>query len=141
MISELFGCMQTDTLLSELRFRATRSGGPGGQHVNKVNSRVELYWPLNESQGVTDQEKRRIRKELAKRLNKEGVLVLWSEKTRSQRKNKELVTRKFLRLLEKAMRPTPKRIPTKTPRSAHKSRLDKKKRNALKKALRRPPSV
>jgi len=132
--------MQKDTLLSELEFKATRSSGPGGQHANKANTRVELYWALEDSQGLGSSEKKRLRLALANRLNKEGILILWSEKTRSQHKNKETVTQNFLRLLEKALRPPKKRIRTKAPRSAHRKRLDNKKKHALKKALRKPPT-
>ncbi len=132
--------MQKDTLYSELQYKATRSSGPGGQHANKANTRVELYWSLEDSQGLSASEKKRLRLVFANRLNKDGVLILGSEKTRSQQQNKEVVTQHFFRLLEKALRPPKKRIRTQIPRSAQRKRLENKRKQAEKKALRKPPT-
>ncbi len=131
--------MRKEILLSELQFKATRSSGPGGQHVNKTSTRVELFWPLEDSQGLSTTEKNRLRRVLGKRLNKEGVLVLHTEATRSQHRNKELVIKKFFQFLEKGIRPPKKRKRTQPPRSANRKRLENKKKHAQKKALRRSP--
>jgi ribosome-associated protein len=131
--------MNNDILLDEITFKATRSSGPGGQHANKTSTRVELYWQLEASAALTEVEKERLRVALANQLSKEGQLVLSSGQTRSQLKNKQLVTGKFFRLLEKHIEPPKPLKPTRTPLAAKRKRLQAKKNNAEKKAWRRKP--
>ena len=133
--------MDQATLLDEIQFQATRSGGPGGQHANKTSTKVELHWSLEESQALSDQEKDRLRETLANKLTNDGRLVLSSGQTRSQAKNKAVVTEKFLRLLEKRVQPPKRRKKTQPSRAAKRRRLEAKRRNAEKKANRRKPKL
>lgn len=131
--------MNTDLLRQEVTYKATRSSGPGGQHVNKTNTRVELYWNLEESQALSDLEKDRLRTALANRLNRDGQLVLSASRTRSQLKNKKQVTEKFLSLLERRVKPPRVRKKTRVPKSVKRRRLKNKRFNSEKKANRRKP--
>ena len=76
--------MNTELLLHEVTYKATRSSGPGGQHVNKTSTRVELYWNLEESQAVSETERALLRTALENRINREGQLILSASRTRSQ---------------------------------------------------------
>ncbi|HEX2211831.1 MAG TPA: alternative ribosome rescue aminoacyl-tRNA hydrolase ArfB [Longimicrobium sp.] len=119
---------------AELTYRATRSGGPGGQHVNTSSSRVELAWDVGASPSLTDEQRARIQEKLANRINGEGVLLMSSSEQRSQHQNRELVTARFAELVAQALVVPKKRIKTKPSRAAKAARLDeKKKRSAVKK--------
>lgn len=119
---------------AELTFRATRSGGPGGQHVNTSSSRVELAWDVGASPSLTDEQRARIREKLANRINGEGVLLMSASEQRSQHQNRELVTARFAELVARALVVPKKRIRTRPSRAAREARLDeKKKRSAVKK--------
>ena len=96
--------MEKEQLISELSFKAVRSSGSGGQHVNKVATKVELYFDLENSQSFTEEEKTKLKKSLSKKLNKDCILILQSSKTRSQFKNKQLVIVKFLDLIEEGLK-------------------------------------
>lgn len=128
--------MNKDEILQELQFKAIRSGGAGGQHVNKVSSKVELTFDLENSKGLTPQEKERLGKKMGNRLTKENILILYSDESRSQHKNKELVIKKLLGMLEQALVVRKNRIKTKPSKSAIEKRLQSKKKAALKKANR-----
>jgi len=118
----------------DLSFKAVRSSGAGGQHVNKTSSKVELYFDLEASEGLLEEEKARLIKKLATRLTKENLLILNSEESRSQHKNKELVVAKFFELLrENIKKPKPRK------KTAKLKRLKAKKINAEKKARRNDP--
>ena len=117
----------------ELNFTATRSSGPGGQHVNKVSTRVTLRFDVIYSPSLTTEQKQLIFDHLATRISKEGVLRVVSQKTRSQATNKALALERFVDLLQQAFRPTVQRKPTKISRTAKQKRIDeKKKRGKLK---------
>lgn len=131
--------MNKELLLTEVTYKATRSGGPGGQHVNKTSTRVELYWNLEESQALTNKEKYLLRTALANRLNREGQLVLSASRTRSQLKNKRQVTDKFLKLLERKVIPPAVRKKTRVPKAVKRKRLKNKRIRSEKKANRRRP--
>jgi ribosome-associated protein len=133
--------MDQATLLDEITFQATRSGGPGGQHANKTSTKVELHWSLEESQALTPAEKDRLRETLANKLTNDGRLVLSSGHTRSQAQNKALVTEKFLRLLEKRVQPPQRRKKTRPSYAAKRRRLENKRRQAEKKKYRRKPKL
>lgn len=120
--------MNKELLRHEVSYRATRSSGPGGQHVNKTSTRVELYWELEHSTAVNEEEKDRLRKALANKLNREGVLIVSASPTRSQFKNKQAALTKFLGLLEKALIVPKKRKRPKGPSKAAKARRLRKKR-------------
>lgn len=131
--------MNSDLLRHEVTYKATRSGGAGGQHVNKTSTRVELYWDLAASQALSEDEKTRAREALAPRLTKEGLLVLSADRSRSQLKNKQVVTEKFIRLLENAVRPPRVRKKTRVPAAVKRKRLENKRLRAEVKANRRTP--
>jgi ribosome-associated protein len=125
--------------LSELTFRATRAGGPGGQHVNTSSTRVELWWNALQSPSLTAEERIRLQAALGHRLDGDGWLRLVSAATRSQLKNREAVTARFQRLVADALVPPRPRRKTKPPRSAAERRLEQKKRRSATKAKRREP--
>lgn len=133
--------MNTDDIIRELRFKAVRSSGAGGQHVNKVSSKVELTFDLKNSNALNEMERARLLKRLVHKLTKDDLLLLQSEETRSQHKNKELVVQKFLRMLETNLRVAKPRKKTKPGRSAIEKRLKSKKRAALKKLYREKPKL
>jgi ribosome-associated protein len=115
---------------TELQFTTSRSGGPGGQHVNKVNSRVTLHFNVTKSPSLTTHHKRRLITCLRTRMNKEGVLQLHSQKYRSQSANRHDLLERFSSLLDVALRPRPRRVPTKISKSVKEKRLQEKKRHA-----------
>jgi len=125
----------------ELTFKAVRSSGAGGQHVNKVSSKVELSFNLLESEGLTEKEKERLQSKLSSRLTNEGVLILQCDEARSQHKNKELVVKRFFDILKKGLEVPKKRMPTKPTKSAVEKRLKLKKMSAERKASRRKPNL
>ncbi len=124
-------------LHKELDFRATRSSGSGGQHINKVATRVELIFRIPDSQVLTEQQQRRLQKVLSNRINKEGELLVASQNRRSQALNKKEAVRKFDRLVEKALRPAKKRKGPKKKVADPKKRLEAKRRRSEQKALRK----
>lgn len=128
--------MNKELILKELQFKAVRSGGAGGQHVNKVSSKVELTFAIENSEALTPNEKERLISKLGSRLTKENVLMLSVDESRSQHKNKVLVLQKLFELLEKALIVRKKRLKTKPSKSAIEKRLQSKKKAALKKANR-----
>jgi len=125
--------------LSELTFKATRSGGPGGQHVNTSSTQVELWWDLAGSPSLTDRQRTLAMERLAPRLDSDGRLRLVSSTFRSQRRNKDDVIERFRQILATALtEPTPRK-PTRKPRSADEVRLREKKQRGTLKRQRRPP--
>jgi len=130
-----------EALLQELIFKALRSSGAGGQHVNKVSSKVELTFNLLESVVFNDDQKNLLQEKLQHRLTKDGVLILQCEESRSQHKNKELVIKRFLELINVSLIIPKKRIPTKTPKSVIRKRLKNKRNLSEKKANRKKPNI
>jgi len=128
-------------LISELSFKAVRSSGAGGQHVNKVSSKVELSFSILESKVLTEEQKVRLITKLQPRLTNNQVLVLQCDESRSQHKNKALVISRFLQTLENGLKVPKKRRPTRVPKSAIKKRLKGKKITSEKKATRRKPNL
>ncbi len=118
--------MDKEKIIQELQFKAIRSGGAGGQHVNKVSSKVVLSFDVDSSEALTEQEKKRICLKLENRLTSDHFLLLQSDESRSQHKNKELVTERLLMLLENALKVSKKRIKTKPSGSAIEKRLKSK---------------
>ncbi|HBF33672.1 TPA: aminoacyl-tRNA hydrolase [Candidatus Sumerlaeota bacterium] len=121
----------------EFAFAASRSGGPGGQNVNKVNTKVELRFHVASSALLSEHEKSVIAHKLANRINDAGELLIVSQDTRSQGQNKEEVIGKFYQLLDLALRPVKKRRPTKPSRGAKERRLAAKRNLSQKKENRR----
>ncbi|MGJ8731694.1 MAG: alternative ribosome rescue aminoacyl-tRNA hydrolase ArfB [Cellulophaga sp.] len=133
--------MNSAQIIQELQFKAVRSSGAGGQHVNKVSTKIELTYDLQNSTAVTDKEKERLLLKLSNRLTKENVLLLQCDDSRSQHKNKDLAIKRFLELIKSALIVPKKRKKTKPSRSAIEKRLNTKKKSALKKANRKKPSL
>ena len=124
---------------NELVFTTSRSGGPGGQHVNKVSSKVTLQFDVSNSLVLTGEEKDIISHKLHSRMTREGVLMVTVQETRSQLQNKELALEKFDSLLATAFERKKVRKPTKPSKSSLQARLKKKKVHGEKKQLRRKP--
>ena len=125
-----------DCLLRELSFRTSRSSGPGGQHVNKTESRVELIWNLKETACLDDGQKALLKKRLEHRLTEDGVLILASERYRSQHRNREDVSDRFRELVRASLVPVKKRRPTKPTKGSKQKRLNEKTRRGKIKATR-----
>lgn len=126
-------------LEEECAFTATRSSGPGGQNVNKVNTRIELRFAVNDSTRLSDEEKEKILLKLKNKISEDGILIVTAQDHRSQIKNKKLAIEKFYLLLEFALREKRKRKKFRLPDSVRKKRLEAKRRLSEKKKLRKPP--
>ena len=122
---------------TECIFSASRSSGPGGQHVNKVSTKMELRFNVSASQLLRDDEKTILMNKLTGRINKDGFLILVSQSERSQFDNKARVIEKFFRMLEKALKPVKKRNPTRPTAASKARRLESKHIHARKKTLRK----
>lgn len=133
--------MDVALLKSELTYKYVRSSGSGGQHVNKVSSKAELYFNLEDSSVFDEVEKQKLSEFLNNRLNKDGVVVLACDESRSQFRNKAIVTQRFINLIEEGLKEQKKRRPTRIPRSAKRKRLNNKRINSEKKTNRKPPKV
>jgi ribosome-associated protein len=130
-----------EAILHELTFKAIRSSGSGGQHVNKVSSKVELTFNLSESLLFDDDQKERLLRKLQNRLTKEGVLVLQCGESRSQHKNKGIIIKRFFSIIDTALIIPKKRIRTKIPKSVIRKRLKNKRNRSEKKANRKKPNL
>lgn len=131
--------MDEKQIIREVDYKAVRSSGAGGQNVNKVSSKVELHFKLKESNAFTEEEKERALKKLGTRLTNAGELILQCDESRSQHKNKDLVTQRFLGLIKDSLIKPKKRRKTKTPKAAKLKRLREKKQLSEKKATRKDP--
>ncbi len=129
--------MDKQELIKELEFKAVRSSGAGGQNVNKVSSKVVVFWNLVESSLLNSEEKSRVEKKLANYLSKEGLIILSAEDTRSQVKNKEIVIQKLLALIKVALVQQKIRKETKMPKSVRRKNQESNKKLSLKKSLRK----
>jgi ribosome-associated protein len=121
---------------AELDFRASRSGGPGGQHVNTSSTRVELLWDVEGSPSLTGEQRERIREKLANRIDGEGVLHLTASEHRSQHQNREAATGRFVEIVREALRVPKARKKTRPTRASREQRLRGKKRRSEVKRLR-----
>jgi ribosome-associated protein len=133
--------METNKLLSELQYKAVRSSGAGGQNVNKVSSKVVLTFDLSATQAFEEEELARLQTKLAKKVSSENLLILNCDEDRSQRKNKEIVTKRFIELIKKALIVPKKRKPTKIPRAVIEKRIKAKKATGEIKQNRRKPEL
>ncbi len=114
----------------EVTFAFSRSGGPGGQNVNKVSTRATLYFDVRNSPSLSEERKTLIMERLAGRIDKEGVLRVVSQRYRTQGENREETVRRFAELLRGALEIKRARKKTRTPFSAHRERLEKKKKRS-----------
>jgi ribosome-associated protein len=131
--------MNREQLLKEIKFSFSRSGGPGGQHANKVSTKANAALDIMNSMAFTSAEKERLLRKLDTKLSADGELRMSCDSTRSQADNKRIVTERLLDLIEEKIKVVKKRVPTKTPRSVKERRLDKKRQQAYKKAMRKKP--
>ena len=131
--------MDKEILLSELKFKAVRSSGAGGQNVNKVSSKVVLNFDLANSSGLTNEEKELLQAKIATKLTQENILILTREEDRSQLKNKEIVVKKFLKVIQNGLKIPKERKETKIPKAVKEKRLQEKKSTASIKENRKKP--
>lgn len=123
---------------AELTFRASRSGGPGGQHVNTSSTRVELAWDVAGSPSLDGAQRALLLEKLANRINSEGVLLLTEGGSRSQHRNREAVTERFQELVRAALHVPRPRRKTRPTRASRERRIQSKKRRSEVKRLRGP---
>jgi ribosome-associated protein len=128
-----------EDIIKVVTFRTSRSGGKGGQNVNKVSSKVELVFDLSSAPFFTEEERLLLNEKLAGRLDQEGLLHVVSQEDRSQLMNKERVIAKLIALLKAALHVQKKRKPTKVPKAVVRKRLEDKQSTASKKAMRKRP--
>lgn len=133
--------MNIEGLISELTFKAVRSSGAGGQHVNKVSSKVMLFFNVLKSHFLKEEEKEMLFKTLASKLTKENILILSSDESRSQHKNKELVIERFINLIRKGLIVQKERKQTKIPKAVIKKRQEDKRKQSQKKETRKKPDL
>ena len=131
--------MDKEKIIAELKFKAVRSSGAGGQNVNKVSSKVILSFDLNNSGSLSEEEKALLENKLASRLTNDGILILNCDEDRSQLKNKEIVTKRFLQIITQGLIIPKTRKATKIPKSVIRKRLRDKKSNSEIKQNRRKP--
>ena len=131
--------MEIEKIISELNYKAVRSSGAGGQNVNKVSSKVVLSFDLKNSKALSEEEKLLLETNLASRLTTDLVLILNCDEDRSQLKNKEIVTKRFLALVKNGLLVPKERKATKIPKSVIRKRIkDKKTISEIKKTRRKP---
>ncbi|WP_438966087.1 alternative ribosome rescue aminoacyl-tRNA hydrolase ArfB [Flavobacterium sp.] len=133
--------MDKQILLSELNFKAVRSSGAGGQNVNKVSSKVVLTFDLQNSQGLSEEEKVYLKEKIASKLTQEDILILNCDEDRSQLKNKTIVTKRFFEILKKGLEKPKIRKETKVPRAVKEKRLKTKKTISTIKQNRKKPEL
>lgn len=129
--------IEVGILDNELHFSFSKSSGPGGQSVNKLNTKAALRFHLDSSSILREDQKEILKKKLAARLNHEGELVLTSQESRSQLENKQLVIKKFYELLNKSLKKPKWRVKTKATKASKEKRIQQKKEQSEKKSRRK----
>ena len=130
----IFAGMKISIPFSDYQVKAVRSGGAGGQHVNKVSSRVELYFDIANSISLNEEQKDTLLIKLKSKLTEDGILRLTEDSSRSQHANREGVVKKLHAVIEQALKKPKKRVPTKVSAAAKRKRLDTKKKKSEKKS-------
>ncbi|WP_298782117.1 alternative ribosome rescue aminoacyl-tRNA hydrolase ArfB [uncultured Polaribacter sp.] len=133
--------MNKENIIKELNFKAIRSSGAGGQHVNKTSSKIELTFDVENSNSLSNNEKDILKVKLASKLTNENVLLIFCEETRSQHRNKDLVIKRFLNLLTTSLIRPKIRRKTKPSKASIRRKTESKKRTSVKKALRKKPDI
>ncbi|MFN3840231.1 MAG: alternative ribosome rescue aminoacyl-tRNA hydrolase ArfB [Cyclobacteriaceae bacterium] len=129
--------IKVSDVFHELRFTSSRSSGPGGQNVNKVNSRVSLRWDVAHSRVLTDEQRSTLTRSMGRFISLDGVLMLQAQESRSQHQNKEAVLQKLDELLRKAFTKERPRKRTRPTTASKEKRIDRKKRLSDKKQWRK----
>ncbi len=133
--------MNKEIIITELKFKAVRSSGAGGQNVNKVSSKVVLTFDLENSIGLDVEEKTRLKEKLTTKLTQDGILILTCDEDRSQLKNKEIVTKRFFKIIIEGLKVPKPRKETKVPRAVKEKRLLTKKTTSQIKQNRKKPKL
>ena len=133
--------MEIQTILSEVKYKAVRSSGAGGQNVNKISSKVVLTFDLSTSQGFSEEEKLLLEINLHNRLTTDLILILNCDEDRSQIKNKEIVTKRFLDIIKKGLYVPKERKATKIPKAVIRKRIKDKKNVSEIKKFRQKPNI
>lgn len=133
--------LKTRNFENEFIFNTVRSSGPGGQHVNKTSTKVELRFNITASELLNDKEKETLLEKLKNKINKENELIIVSQSSRSQQKNKEEAIEKFYKTIAKALKPEKKRKKTTPPTVSKEKRLEDKRKQSEKKERRKPPEI
>lgn len=133
--------MNERLVIQEIRYKAIRSGGPGGQHANKVSSKVVGSFDVSASQALSENEKLRVHDRLEHRLTTNGELILSCDTSRSQHQNKKIVGERVLTLLKGALKRQRKRLPTKISKRVKIKRSERKIQHSQKKSRRRKPDI
>lgn len=124
---------------TEFEFRATTAQGPGGQHVNRSQTRIDVSWNVDRSASLNADQRRRIYAALATRINREGVLRVSSQKHRSQARNRDAAVERLVELVAAALHEDPARVATKPSRAAKQKRVEEKRQRSGVKKMRRKP--
>ena len=130
-----------EDILSEVSYKSSRSGGKGGQNVNKVETKIELSFDILNSKNLDENEKERLLEKLSNRINKNGIIKIISQVARSQYLNKLRVNHKIIELLESGLKKEKKRLKTKPTVTSKETRIQEKKLISFKKAQRSKPPL
>ncbi|TVZ56097.1 ribosome-associated protein [Lutibacter sp. Hel_I_33_5] len=133
--------MNKEAIIKELKFKGIRSSGAGGQHVNKVSSKIELTFDLENSLALSVEEKELLKSKLSSKLSKENSLILFCDESRSQHRNKEIAIKRFLEIITKSLIKPKKRKSTKPSRASIRRKAENKQKQKLKKTLRKKPKL
>ena len=133
--------MDKERIITELQFKAVRSSGAGGQNVNKVASKVMLAFDVQQSEALSEEEKAVLFGKLTTKISKDKLLILSCDESRSQLKNKEIVIRRFISIIEGALKVQKTRKTTKIPRSVIEKRLKEKRNQSDIKQSRKKPRL